>query len=207
MSYPGWQAIRAIERGEVELTFWLRYTDRLTPAERKRIGAGDYRSLVRPLEPHFKPGQWVEVSPKVSIRVVGTTFRRLAHRTAIGEVRDHRGGRAVDRTLHEDPENFTTIVPINDWPADPPEPEKVPTREVELLPATVAARAVYEREQQERRMEHEAQPLEARLAWLRQEAEESGVDLTRQLARIEQGIKAAESKMRRLSKSASDRAA
>lgn len=195
MSYHGWQAIRAIEQGEVELTFWLRYLDRPTPEERKRIGAGDYRSLVRPLEPTFEPGQWLQVSPKVSIRIVATTFRRLAYRTTIGEVRDNRGGRAVDRVLHEDPENMTTIVPVNDWPADPPEPEKVPAREVQVLPATIAARVVYEREQQERRAAFREQPVEIRLAHLRREAAKRHIDISNEERVIERRITALERKV------------
>lgn len=207
MSYPARQWLLWYAKAEHEVEWWLGYPDRLTVEERRRLGRGEFHSLKRPWLPEFKTGAQVEVSKNLLITIGEPVFRRGFYRIPITQVHDHRVNRLHMRHIREDAEGMTTIVPVNDVPPNPPEPERIPQGEVEATPTTVAARARYAREWQERRLNHEAQPLEVRLAHLREEAARAGVDVTRQLTRIEQGIKAAESKVRRLAESASDRAA
>lgn len=86
----------------------------------------------------------------------------------------------------------------------PPEPEAVPPEIVAELPLSVEARVRYEREQEERRREWEALPLAERVRRLEAAG---GKRIGRQLARIRDGVEAAERKLQRHGKSPSDRAA
>lgn len=91
--------------------------------------------------------------------------------------------------------------------APPPEGEIPPADEVPDYQTSRENQRNYEQQMTRARLDHERLPLEARLAIVRRLAEAEGVDLGRQLAAIEQRIKAAESKVRRLSLVASERAA
>lgn len=87
------------------------------------------------------------------------------------------------------------------------EGELVPHAAVLALPGTKAARERYQRQQERERAEWRALPPETRLRLVREEAQRNGIDLRRQFARIDQGIEAAASKVRRLSRNPSERAA
>lgn len=89
MSYFGLKAIRAIEAGEKEVAFWRRYKDRLTREERQRIGADDYRPIVRPLEPAWKPGQELKAASNLTLTVEAVRWTRDCYRTSFS-VRDFR---------------------------------------------------------------------------------------------------------------------
>jgi len=88
---------------------------------------------------------------------------------------------------------------------EPPEPEGLPAAEIASLPTSLEAQQRYVRTQAEIRHERVDQPLSERV---RQLEHANGADLTRQFARIEQGVAAAEAKQQRLGiKIPSDRAA
>lgn len=89
MSYYGRQAIRAIEAGEKEIEFWLRYARRLTREERQRIARGDYASIVRPLEPEWQVGDWLRAASNLRIQVAGMRWRRDQYRTSF-HIQDFR---------------------------------------------------------------------------------------------------------------------
>lgn len=88
-----------------------------------------------------------------------------------------------------------------------PEQELPPPYEVPHYAKSREAHQRYLREMEERRRAHEEQPLEVRIAAVRRAAEEEGIDVRRQFASIEQRVKAAESKIRRLAGSPSSLAA
>lgn len=94
MSYPGWQAIRAIERGEQEVEYWLPFQACLTPAERSRIAHGDVGSIIRPLKPEWEPAKgeewpWLDVASNVQLQPKPAVFRRGSYRVAF-TLRDFR---------------------------------------------------------------------------------------------------------------------
>jgi hypothetical protein len=156
VSSLGRQVIELIDAGYVRGEWWLRYADRLTKQERDRIRAGDFGPIVRPLEPTWWPGKWLDAGPKLSVRVESVRFaRRDTYKTTIGQVVDYRGGgRLTNRSLGEALHEGTTIVPISANPYEP-EPEKVPAHIVRTLPSTLAA--------QERYANQNARDIERRL--------------------------------------------
>lgn len=86
----------------------------------------------------------------------------------------------------------------------PPEPEGIAPEDVARLPSSLEAKQRYELERAEVRRAEVQAPLSERVRRL----ECAGADLSRQFARIEQGVRAAESKARRMApKVPSDRAA
>lgn len=147
MSYLGRQVIELIAAGYVRGEWWLRYADRLTQQERDRIRKGDVGPIVRPLEPSWRPGDWLAAGPKLSVRVDAVRFaRRDTYKTTIGQVVDYRGGgRLTNRALGEKLHEGTTIVPVSGNPYEP-EPEKVPAHVVRTLPRTLEAQERYARQ-------------------------------------------------------------
>lgn len=156
MSSLGRQVVELIDAGYVRGEWWLRYADRLTKQERDRIRGGDVGPIVRPLEPAWRPGQWLEAGPKLSVRIEAVRFaRRDTYKTVIGQVVDYRGGgRLTNRSLGEKLHEGTTIVPVSANPYEP-EPEKVPAHIVRTLPSTLEA--------QERYANQNAREIERRL--------------------------------------------
>lgn len=156
MSHLGRQVIELIDAGYVRGEWWLRFVGRLTQQERERIRAGDFGPIVRPLEPSWRPGDWLAAGPKLSIRVEAVRLaRRDTFKTTIAQVVDYRGGgRLTNRPLGEALHEGTTIVPVNAHPYEP-EPEKVPAHIVRTLPHTLAA--------QERYADQNARDIERRL--------------------------------------------
>lgn len=208
MSYYGrqWLELYGRQEAKIEADYWERHAECLTAEERQRIASGNHSALRRPVKPDMRPGQWLRVGPKVEIRVAGLSFRGNAHIVQFDGVRDLRGGgRATNKRIREDLSIVTTL-DVGPDVHHMGEPEKVPARIVEGL--TYASRRRYELEQAQLRLAYEALPVSIRLTRLTQEAERAGIDITRQLARIDQAVKAAEAKVRRISPHlASDKAA
>lgn len=165
---------------------------------------------------------WIEITRRERKRSDGefiwlAFFNRVFHNADKVNLLDRVGGAYTDDVnasirTHEDPDASTIVLLEPDEamgiaPRDPPEPEAVPPHEVGTYIGDMVARQRYEHEMTERRIALQQQPLEVRLALVRRAANAAGVDLTRQFASIEQRIKAAESKVLRLSEKASDRAA
>lgn len=149
MSSIGWEILAYIDEGYDRGAWWQRFSDRLTPDERKRLAgtddvAEDYSDLIRPLRPRWQPGQPLRVTPSLEIRVGETRVtRRGLYRTAIVQVMDNRGGgRVTSQRIREELHEVTTIMPLNG--GTQPEPQRVPDRVVKRLPSTLAARARYD---------------------------------------------------------------
>jgi hypothetical protein len=196
MSFHGWQVLRAIEEGEEQLAYLTRYSDRLTPKERDRIKAGNFGEIFRPIRPTWTPGQWLTATPKLTLQVGSVKPWKGVYRTTFSEIRDFRsGGLAVNRRLHEDMSHVSTIVPVNDWPADPPEPERVPDHEIGTYRHDMVAQQRHQFDLAQRRKAYESQPLELRLARLRRMADESHVDISAEERVIERRIAALERKL------------
>lgn len=165
MSSRGADVLRYLDEGYLEGVWWQGYSDRLTPDEKLQIRGdentrSDYWSpLVRPLAPAFGVGDWLNVAPKLGIRVkeiryvparifkFGTDGRsRGVWEVVIGQVVDYRGGgRLTNRALGEQLHQGTTIVPVSGRPYEP-EPEKVPAHVVKSLPTSLSAKAKYAKE-------------------------------------------------------------
>lgn len=144
MSGIGWEIVAYIDEGYERGGWWLRYSDRLTPDERRRLADEDHSDLIRPLRPRWQPGQPLKVTPSLEIRVGETRItRRGLYRTAIVQVMDNRGGgRVTSQRLREELHEITTLMPLNG--GTQPEPQRVPDRIVKRLPSTLAARARYD---------------------------------------------------------------
>lgn len=89
MSYRGRLVVEHIARGEREVEYWLRFPDRLTPEEKRRITAGDYASIVRPLKPEWVAGEWLKVGNNLHIKPEPAMWRREKYRIPFS-VRDFR---------------------------------------------------------------------------------------------------------------------
>lgn len=110
----GWiarQVIEHLDRGEVEVEWWMRYELRLTPAELKRIRRDDYSAIVRPLQPGFTAG-WLEIGPRLSVRIDEPEIRRGKWRARIVHVRDFRAPASCSppgKRTRESLEGVTTL--------------------------------------------------------------------------------------------------
>lgn len=89
MSYHGHLVVKHIAAGEKQVAYWLRFADRLTPAEKGRITSGDYASIVRPFEPEWEAGEWLEVGANLHIKPEPAMWRREKYRIPFS-VRDFR---------------------------------------------------------------------------------------------------------------------
>lgn len=112
MSWPGHQVLDHLKQGEAAVRFWERHAAKLTSDERRRITRGDYSAIVRPVEPEWEEGQWIEVASNLDIRITTVNWRRLSYRTSF-DVRDFRV-KLVRRVpqMHEPPERDESGTPI-----------------------------------------------------------------------------------------------
>lgn len=89
MSYHGRLVVEHIARGEREVAYWLRFSARLTPEEKRRITGGDYASIVRPLKPEWEAGEWLKVGSNLHIKPEPAMWKREKYRIPFS-VRDFR---------------------------------------------------------------------------------------------------------------------
>jgi hypothetical protein len=196
----------AINEGRISSLFWPSGKDACCPVE---VGE------VYPL----KTGG-VEITRKERVRSNGTTGWRadfiLIRPAAKPEYLKRGGGLTTElkaaMPAQDDVHSAATLDPISEEAEEeahraagaPPEGQIVPHHEVLEFRPSREAQQRYLRETAEQGIEETRLPLSERIRRL----EESDVDLGRQLARIQEGVVAAEAKRRRLEcKVPSDRAA
>lgn len=73
-SRRAWDVVHAFERGEREVALWTRHSDRLTQEEKRAVADGEMPVIVRPLEPHWKVGDWLKVVENLDLRVTLVTW-------------------------------------------------------------------------------------------------------------------------------------
>lgn len=89
MSFYAQELVAYLNWADRALDFWEQHSDRLTMGEAERVAAGDYGSLVRPLEPTWMPGEWLNIASNLWIKPEPAQWRRNGYRIPFS-VRDFR---------------------------------------------------------------------------------------------------------------------
>lgn len=88
-SQTGWEVVHAIDAGLREVDYWERHSDRLTREERSHLAHGGEGPIVRPVEPSWKLGEFLEVASNLWIKPLAVHLRADHYRTQF-MVRDFR---------------------------------------------------------------------------------------------------------------------
>lgn len=121
---PGQEVVAWLVEGERQVEWWLRYSGRLTPEERKTIRNGNYRSFRRELPPAFRMGDWLDVTPKLRIRIGEVSLRKGSYRCTIDKLEDFRTTTVYMPNYREDVDAMGNTLDVRRG-ANPPEPEGV----------------------------------------------------------------------------------
>jgi hypothetical protein len=188
----------------------------LSPAERAAIRRGDYSALVRDKDPGVKPGHTIVVLKTKATRTWDRELGRvLEHQpqptlwiTIKRVVRGKKGEWVVRFDVgRREPERYPAFVAGYTTDKTRAADDRAAVDDDDLERYAVKAQEDHARFNEQAKRERERQPITKRLEVVLAEAERSGVDVTRQVASIEQRVKATESKVRRLGKDPSERAA